>query len=240
MTAFPLSVDWKIRRHKYNSNSISFSQLFQPSRSKLHSNMSLLPTFHVSPSWPGPGHVVATGPAAPPLMLCLDFSASSHGNIPDNAKSPATLRSQGSFNYNRERGGFSLEWASLAKFDTWRRTEEHASSIELVASTTQTDRIHWSRWQKFVCGRQESGGRTYKKKNPQRQRTLEPKKTGCGCYVIVKQYLHMSTLLGRYDPNHDHEIGAANIAYTCLSGTTWERIKMMLTQTIDRSEIMSC
>ena len=168
MTAFPLSVDWKMRRHKYNSNSISFSQLFQPSRSKLHSNMSLLPTFCVSPSLPGPGHVVATRLTAPPLMLRLDFSASSHGNIPDNAKSPATSRSQGSFNYDWEWGGFSLEWASLAEFDTWRQTEEHASSIELVASTTRTDRIHWSRWQKFVCGHQESGGRTYEKKNPQR------------------------------------------------------------------------
>jgi len=202
--------------------------------------MSLLPTFCVSPLWPGPRHVVATGPTAPPLMLHLDFSASSHGNILDNAELPATSRSQGSFNYDWERGRFSLEWASLAKFDTWRWTEEHASSIELVASTTRTDRIHWSWWQKFVCGRQESRGRTYKKKNPQRQCTLKPKKTGCGCYVIVKQYLHTSTLLGHYDPDHDHKIGAANIAYTRLSGATWERIKMMLTQTIDRSEIVSC
>ena len=202
--------------------------------------MSLLPTFRVSPSLPRPGHAVATGPTALPLMLRLDFSASSYGNIPDNAESPATSRSQGSFNYDWERGGFSLEWASLAEFDTWRRTEEHASSIEFVASTTRTNGIHWSQWQKFVCGRQESRGRTYEKKNPQRQRTLEPKKTGCGCHVIVKQYPHTSTLLGRYNPDHDHEIGAANIAYTCLSSTTRERIKMMLAQTIDRSEIVSC
>ena len=202
--------------------------------------MSLLPTFRVSPSLPGPGHAVATGPTAPPLMLCLDFSVSSYGNIPDNTESPATSRSQGSFNYDQEWGRFSLEWASLAKFDMWRRTEEHASSIEFIASTTQTNGIHWSQWQKFVCRRQESGGRTYEKKNPQRQRTLKPKKTGCGCHVIVKQYPHTSTLLGRYDPDHDHEIGTANIAYTHLSSATQERIKMMLAQTIDRSKIMSC
>ena len=117
---------------------------------------------------------------------------------------------------------------------------EHASSIEFVASTTRTNGIHWSQWQKFVCRHQESGGRTYEKKNPQRQCTLKPKKTGCGCHVIVKQYMHTSTLLGCYDPDYDHKIGAANITYTHLSGATWEQIKMMLTQTIDCSKIMSC
>jgi len=206
--------------------------------------MSLLLHFHLSPMLYEP--MVAAGLTALPLMVCLNFSASSHGNIPhgnilDNAKSPATLRRVGSFNWDWEQGGFTHEWANLAKFETWRHVEKRASSIELVASTTWADRKLWSWWQLFVCGHQDSrGGRTYQKKNPNRECTIPSKKTGCCCEVLIKQYLHTSTVLGHYVADHDHKIGAANIAHTCLSGTTRERIKMMLIQTIDCREIVSC
>jgi len=201
--------------------------------------MSILPRFRLSPASLEP--VVAARLTAPPLIACLNFSASSCGNIPDNAKSPATSRRVGSFNWDWEHGRFSHEWASLAKFETWRRVEERASSVELVASTTWPDRKLYIRLQLFVCGCQDSGGgRTYQKKNPDRERKIPSKKTGCHCEILIKQYLHTSTVLGRYIADHDHEIGAANIAHTRLSGTTWERIKMMLVQTIDRQEIVSC
>jgi hypothetical protein len=55
----------------------------------------------------------------------------------------------------------------------------------------------------------------------------------------VKQYPHTSTVLGRYVTEHDHEIGAANIAYTRLSGAARERIKTMLIQKIAPREIVS-
>ena len=202
--------------------------------------MSLLLRFRLSPASCKP--VVATGPTAPPLTLRLDFSSSvgSRGDVPDNAESPATSRSVGSFNHDQELGGFSLEWANLAEFESWRRVEEHASSIELVASSTCTNGKLWSRSQKFVCGHQRSGGeKAYEKKHPGRERKIPSKKTGCRCQVFIKEYPHTSKVLGRYVADHDHEIGAANIAYTCLSGPTREQIKIMLTQTIDCSEIVS-
>jgi len=189
---------------------------------------------------------VVARPTALPLMVCLNFSASSRGNIlrgniPDNAKSPATSRKVGSFNWDWEQGRFTHEWANLAKFETWCCIEERTSSIELVASTTWANGKLWSQWQLFVCGCQDSrGGRTYQKKNPNREHTIPSKKTGCHCEVLIKQYPHMSTVLGHYIANHNYEIGAANIAHTRLSSTTQERIKMMLIQTIDRREIMSC
>jgi len=167
---------------------------------------------------------------------------SSRANSPDNAVSPATSGSRGSFNWDREKGGFNLEWANLAEFETWRETEERACSIEFIASTTwaRAEGILCSRWQRFVCGRQESGGdRGYEKKHPERQRKIGTRKSGCGCHIIIKQYPHTSTVLGRYVAEHDHEIGAANIAYTRLSGATRERIKTMLIQRIDPREIVS-
>jgi len=100
--------------------------------------------------------------------------------------------------------------------------EEHLSCIQFVASSTRT-RDCYSRWQRFVCGHQESRGeKIYEKQHLDRERKSEMKKTGCGCHIDIKQYPHTSTVLGCYVAEHDHEIGAANIAYTCLSGATQE------------------
>ena len=45
--------------------------------------------------------------------------------------------------------------------------------------------------------------------------------------------------MGHYAANHNHEIGAANIAYTRLSGTSQKQIKDMLTQKVDCRQIVS-
>ena len=215
---------------------------------------------------------VVTGLSAPPTMLCLDLcvpnpdesegigspsaagspsnmddpeskgTRSSRANTPDNAKSPATSKWAGSFNWDQAEGGYTLEWADLAKFELWHQTEECLGCIEFIASSTRTGGILWSQWQHFVCGCEDSGGnRNYEKKHLDRQCKLEEdRKSGCSCHIDIKQYPHTPTVQGRYIDKHDHEIGAANIAYTRLSGSTQEQIKSMLRQRIDRHEIVSC
>ena len=165
---------------------------------------------------------------------------SSRANSPDSAESLATSRSKGSFNWDQEKGSFNLEWASLAEFQIWCQTEARASSIELNASSSRTGGIHWTRRQCYVCRCEDSGGgRAYEKKHPEWQCKIGNRKSGCGCHIIIKEYLHTLTVLGRYVAEHDHEIGTANIAYTRLSGAARERIKSMLSQKIDRKEIVS-
>ena len=165
----------------------------------------------------------------------------SRANTPDNAESPATLTSNGSFNWDWEHS-YSLEWADLAKFKLWRQMEECLSSIEFIVLTTRTkSNALWSWCQHFVCRRQASRGeKIYEKKHPEWKRKTGTKKSGCGCHIDIKQYPHTSTILGCYAAKHDHEIGTANIAFTCLSSDTWEQIKTMLTQKINCREIMSC
>ena len=161
------------------------------------------------------------------------------GDVPGNAKCPATSRRQGSFNWDRE-NGYILKWADLAKFESWRQEEECIYSIELIASSTKAQGCLWSQRQLFVCGQERSGGGTYTKKHPNWERKIETKKSGCRCQVIIKSYPHTPTILGRYLAEHDHKIGSANIAYTHLSGIAQERIKIMLIQKIDRCAIVSC
>jgi hypothetical protein len=219
--------------------------------SQINPNMSLLPRYRLPVPVPALREHVGTGPSAPPLELCLDLcvptldkfegTGGSCGYTPDNAESPATSRSKGSFDWDREKGGFNFEWANLAEFETWHQEEEHIYSIELIASASQSRGVFCSGCQLFFCGHEDSGGRkTYEKKHPKWERKIETKKSGCGCHVVIKLYPHTSTILRCYIAEHDHEIGSANIAYTHLSGTTWERIKTMLSQKIDCHEIVSC
>jgi len=179
---------------------------------------------------------LATGPSALPTMLCLDLcmptpdkseGVGSGGlwrntDNSESEESEGTLTQTGSFNWDQEEGGYSLEWADLAKFELWCQTEEHLGCIELIVSSTWIDRILFSWWQCFVCGCKDSGGnRNYEKKHLDRQGKLkEDRKSSCSCHIDIKQYPHMSTILGRYIDKHDHEIGATNITYTRLSNAS--------------------
>ena len=172
--------------------------------------------------------------------MCSTSDESKGEGTPDNASSPAALTKRGGFDWDQEKGRFNLEWANLAEFEMWHQVEECASSIELIASSTQTG-VNYSQSQCFVCRRQYSGGqRKYQKKHPSRKRKIRNRKSRCHCHVLIKFYPYTPTILGRYVAEHDHKIGKSNIAFTRLSGTTQERVKTMLTQKIDRDQIVSC
>ena len=176
----------------------------------------------------GPTPFNAPGESAP---------GSEEGDL-DPAETAANSRKTGSFNYDREKGGYVHEWASLAEFDSWRRQEELTYSIELVISKTL---VGWLFTQKrtYICSCQQTGGnRYYQKKFPDRNQKIESKKTGCSCHITIKLYPHTPTILGRYEADHDHEIGLANIAYTRISHPAREKIHTMLTQKMDRKEII--
>jgi hypothetical protein len=132
-----------------------------------------------------------------------------------------------------------MEWAGPAEFEAWRREEELAYSIELIASKTVHGGGLWTLKRVYVCSRQLSGGRSkYQKKHPDRHRKIQNKKTGCRCSIIIKFYPHTTAILGRYASEHDHEIGLANIAYTRMSRVAREKIKYKLAQKIDPRKIV--
>jgi hypothetical protein len=145
---------------------------------------------------------------------------------------------QGGFNYDRERGGYVHKWTSLAEFDAWRRQEELAYSIELILSRTGTGK-QFTQKRTYHCSRQQTGGdKHYKKKHLDWNRKIDGKKAGCRCQITIKLYSHTPTVLGRYDADHDHEVGLANIAYTRMSRAAREEIYVMLAQKINHKEIV--
>ena len=190
--------------------------------------MTTLPHFRLSIAPPTPE--MSTRLIAPPTQSCLDL----------HTVDPTTLRCVGSFNYNREHG-FPLKWSNLAEFHTWHREEELAYSIELIGSTVRDGKKNplWMKKCLFVCLRQLSGSKSkYQKKFPNWQRKIESKKLGCHCKIWIKLYYHTPIILGRYETEHDHKIGLANITYTRMLCGAREQIRNMLMQKVDPWEIV--
>ena len=206
--------------------------------------MTTIPRFRMQVAPPeAPPTLGSDGPniAAAPLESCLDL-----GNVPapetETSETPVNSR-KGGFTYDREKGGYVQEWESLDDFNAWRRQEEQAFSIELILSRTSRPTGNgpplFTQKREYRCSRQHTGGVSkYEKKHPDRAQKIKSKKTGCRCQIFIKLYPHTGVVLGRYDADHDHEIGLANIAYTRMSHMAREKIKSMLEQKMEHKEIV--
>jgi hypothetical protein len=188
--------------------------------------MTTLPVFRMS--------ITSAEPAAPAtqadLSQVLDFG---FGNGTDSW--PA----RGSFQYDREYGGYNLSWESIAEFDTWRQDQKRADTIDLCLAHTERGTHHFSWKRIYHCSRQGSGGtKPYEKKHPDRIRKFGPKWIGCSCKVDLKAYPGTNVLLGRYLSTHDHPIGMKNIIYTRVSKETKGKVRGFLEQSVERSAIV--
>jgi hypothetical protein len=98
-----------------------------------------------------------------PLQLCLDLgigcqasgsreAPAEHGDThpPDSADTPATSRKVSSFIYDKKRGIYPLQWEDLSSFHAWRREEELAHSVELIAFSTVSEGRLWLQKRIFV------------------------------------------------------------------------------------------
>ena len=187
---------------------------------------------------------------AAPLELCLDLGVGyqAHGSReestmtperpPDSADSPATSRKVGSFIHDQESGIYPIQWEDLSAFHIWRREEELAHSIELIASSSVSGGRLWLQKRIYVCARQLSGGPSKYMKKFHRFRKIGTKKTGCRCRIVIKRYHHTPLVFGRYVDKHDHDLGLGNIAYMRLSRAARETARAMLIQQIDRRAIV--
>jgi FAR1 DNA-binding domain len=186
--------------------------------------MTTLPPFQLDIAPPISEVSTRAGPSL--TVLCL-------------ADDPATSRRLGSFNHDRETGLYPHEWGSLAEFDAWRQEEEIVYSIEFVVSRVAHGNKLWTSRRHYACSRGWSGGRyKYEKKHPDQLRKKGSKKTGCQCKIVIKQYPHTQIILGRYEQDHNHQLGLANVTYTRTSHASQEQIRTMLEKKVDPREIV--
>ena len=120
----------------------------------ISSQMSLLPYFQLffMPSTQGMAELGTT----PPVELCLDLGIELCDG-PNCFKTLANLKKVGSFNWDWE-NGWVMEWASIAKFDTWLKEEQLAKLIEFILLCTKTRTQLWTGKRTYVCSCQIFGG----------------------------------------------------------------------------------
>lgn len=122
-----------------------------------------------------------------------------------------------------------MEWPSLAAFRVWKAEVEKEQSIELLLTKRLWDGDCYEDKFYYVCGQHGTRGcKVYVKKNPQWNRKIPAKRTGCPCKLIVKTYVGTDTVLGQYEKNHNHDIGNPNLRFTRISKDTRELIAGML------------
>ena len=157
-------------------------------------------------------------------------------NVPDTVPDdsgpdhidPATSTKVGSIMYDRQEGGFNLEWESRANFHEWLKHEQAALGIEIQLSKTRhANTPLYSTCETFSCARNGTGGKSNYVKKTDRERKIESKriKGGCPCYVWIKTYSHTKTVLGKYNLNHSHPIGKDNLKYIRIRACTRELIE---------------
>jgi hypothetical protein len=156
---------------------------------------------------------------------------------------PATSRRQGSITYDRETRRPTHEWNSLEEFHAWRVNEELEHGIELLLSSKRPSADGPLRHEclTYSCSRQGTGGKKqYFRKftGSDRVGKRPSKRTGCRCRVNIKTYHHVSTVLGWYEPEHDHAIGVANLMYTRLRDSTRGHILNLLRTNMSPKEIV--
>jgi hypothetical protein len=221
--------------------------IYSPSPSLPYSKMMMLPTFRLSIILSAPASMARLRPAKLILDLglaghdtCAALDPIGHANDEplETMETPATSKRKESFNYDLLRGEYPLQWSDFNVFEDWHHDEEIADCIKLISSTTTPRNSLWMKRYHYVCGRALSGGKSKYELKHLEQYHKESKKIGCGCQVIIKQYLHTPIILGQYDSKHDHSIGIENLVYTRMSHEARERINKLLAQKINNREVV--
>ncbi|KAJ7818322.1 hypothetical protein B0H14DRAFT_2373223, partial [Mycena olivaceomarginata] len=121
----------------------------------------------------------------------------------------------------------------------WLENEEHRQCIELRLVQTTKGLPQFEKKLRYVCSRHGTGGvKEYEKKFPERVRRLPPKRTGCACALIVKQYPGTRQLLGSYKNVHNHPLKKDNIAFTRIPRATREYIAAKLRDNVRPDKIV--
>ncbi|KAE9395218.1 hypothetical protein BT96DRAFT_789101, partial [Gymnopus androsaceus JB14] len=133
----------------------------------------------------------------------------------------------GGFNYERDHG-YQILWDSLDSAHRWLKREMAEKTIELRRKDFTRNRNESPVWLEksiYICAWNGTGG-IKKEEKMQRNYKVGTKriKGGCQCCLTMKTYPETSKVLGLYKVEHTHELGNANICYTCVPEDDWVEI----------------
>ena len=178
-------------------------------------------------------------PSGPPITergcTYLVFEAKVH-----HGKHPTTMPPYGSITYDCKKGEMPLEWSNKDKFLVWLAAKEHKKTIKFIVSVTEeSDSPNWQAWCMFRCLWEFSGRKPERENVHQWDRKIPSMKTGCQCRLVVKQYPHTETILGKYEGQHDHALGDENLHFLRLSDGIRNLVMDMIRKGTDPKVIVS-
>ncbi|KAJ7623732.1 hypothetical protein FB45DRAFT_1061608 [Roridomyces roridus] len=144
----------------------------------------------------------------------------------------------GSFDSDSLNHEYTMRWDDWEAFEQWLEQESEVNCIEFRRDGTTKGMPHFQKRIRFICSRAGScDSKKYKKKHPNRQRKLGPKRIGCKCCLTVKTYPGVSTVLAKYVKEHNHPTNEANLPYVRMSKKTRELIAALARKKTSAQEI---
>lgn len=106
-------------------------------------------------------------------------------------------------------------------FEWFWEQEEDSLLIELWKVQTLTGGLLYKERMWYVCSHAGTSRQKDYKKNLQWNWKVNGKFTDCKCSLVVKIYHGTETVLGKYQLDHNHPIGAENVKYMRCCCQAW-------------------
>jgi len=150
----------------------------------------------------------------------------------------------GSIMYDQEENEYNLEWETRADFDRWLTHEQKAIGIEIQIAKTRLSKARQQVYltcETFHCTCNRCRGLKHYKKKTVWERKIDSKQIngGCPCYVQIKTYPHIDTILGKYEFKHSHTTGKNNLKYLWIRVSTRDLIEDWVQYGVTNEEIVS-
>ena len=147
----------------------------------------------------------------------------------------------GSIMYDQNKNCYNLEWESRDNFDRWLTNEQDTHGIEIWISKVQHSKQLYPSSKTFCCTCNRIGGVKHYEKKTMQERKIESKRIegGCPCYIQIKTYPHIQTILGKYNRDHSHPASEENLKYIQICVNMHELIESWVHYGVTDQEIVS-
>ena len=112
--------------------------------------------------------------------------------------------------------GYNLKCKSRANFNEWLSYKQAAIGIEIQIAKTQYFKLQlYSLCMTLQCACNGTVGKShYVKKTMYEQKTKSKQiEGGCPCFIQIKTYFHINTILDKYNSDHSYPISKNNLKY---------------------------
>ena len=168
-------------------------------------------------------------------------------NVPithiDAGIGPDPMPKVGSITYDWQENRYNLEWKTRDDFQRWLSHEQQAFGIEIWLAKTCLSKMQqvYLTCKTFHCACNKLRGTKLHVKTAMQERKIPSKQleSECPCYIQIKTYSGINTILDKYNFNHFYETGKNNLKYIQIWVSTKDLIEDWMRYGVTDQEIVS-